>query len=1009
MTPRRIRLARAAVVALAAATSLAVAAPQAQPPAAPWRESSRMDSTRFSPAAPTRIPQQPPQTPPPAPPPPASPVIARVDGRGVTQADFDRIAVPYYQTLRAQLGSGFNDNIQRVAAFNVIDELIRREVLAVEAQRKKIEVSPAEIDSVLRQDPLFLTDGKFDPAKFDRYKTDPNSNYQQILPNVRQVAAIRKLDESLRRRFKPIPAQVRAEWSLRNDQVRLSMLSLTGRDMSLEPEATAAEMTRYYGAHPDEFMQAPRVRLRYARLPLPLPADAARAAEEPKALKRASAIADSLRAGTLADTGARLMDSGLFDLPTRSVPGLSGVPGLVEPINRVEEDSTVRIVGPVMGTDAVVVGAVVERRPRQVAPLREVLAEVKRRADAEKQRIANESERRAYYEAHRDHWRRRRGSVTRVTLNGATLAVPAPTAKEVERWYAERGHSLFGRPNDSKAWLPPLTDSLRSQTAARISEERRSQRAAEILKGVADGDRFVLDPRGTAWAQGARAETLWVMAGSNQDTIFEGPLVDSLLAPAGTARGKVQGPRPFGDYSAVWRLDSVDTSYVQPYSAVGSQSDREFEEERARRDEAEARAYFEQHRDDYKTPVRYALDFVAVRIPFPDSVSISEREIRRHYDANAARYAREEQVRARHILFMTRDAGPEVEQQAKKRADSLLAAIRKDGGDFAELAKRFSQEPGAAVTGGDLGWFGRGRMVKEFEQAAFALDSGEVSPVVKTAFGYHIIKLEGRKAAGTKPFDEVRSEIRRLLAAARGDSTASHAANALARALASGGDAKTLAARYGGVVSPDPSTPIENAPQLRSLQALELDLPKMPVGKWSQKVYPTPDDYIVVRVRQRIAPQPAEFDDVKGRALEDVRSAQRDSILKVEVKALRAALAGGMSLDSAAFVHGGLRDSGHIRQSQRFLAYLGFEPRVVDRAFTLKPGDVTDTLQVSQGVVWLRLDERKPADEAGFAEAAPQIEADLLKKKYDEWVAEKKKTVSVEILRSDLKGPRPAS
>jgi hypothetical protein len=474
------------------------------------------------------------------------------------------------------------------------------------------------------------------------------------------------------------------------------------------------------------------------------------------------------------------------------------VPGLVEPINRVEEDSTVRIVGPVIGTDAVVVGAVVERRPRQVAPLREVLAEVKRRADAEKQRIASESERRAYYEAHRDHWRSRRGSVTRVTLNGATLAVPAPTAKEVERWYAEHGHSLFGRPNDSKAWLPPLSDSLRSQTAARITEERRSQRAAEILKGVVDGDRFVLDPRGTAGAQGARPETLWVMAGSNQDTIFEGPFVDSLLAPAGAARGKVQGPRAFGDYSAVWRLDSVDTSYVQPYSAVGSQSDREFEEERARRDEAEARAHFEQHRDDYKTPVRYALDFVAVRIPFPDSVSIPEREIRRHYDANVARYAREEQVRARHILFMTRDAGPEVEQQAKKRADSLLTAIRKDGGDFAELAKRFSQEPGAAVTGGDLGWFGRGRMVREFEQAAFALDSGEVSPVVKTAFGYHIIKLEGRKAAGTKPFDEVRNEIRRSLAAARGDSIASHAANALARALASGGDAKTLAARYGG-------------------------------------------------------------------------------------------------------------------------------------------------------------------------------------------------------------------
>src|SRR5262249_53743760 len=158
--------------------------------------------------------------------------------------------------------------------------------------------------------------------------------------------------------------------------------------------------------------------------------------------------------------------------------------------------------GPYTGPDAIVVGVLVDRQPRRLAPIGDVLTDVKKRADTEKQRIALAAERRAWYEAHRDHWRRRRGSFTRVTLNSAALTVPAPTAKEVERWYAEHGHSLFGGPSASKAWMPPLTDSLRSQSASRITEGRRSQRADEILKGVVEGNRFVLSPRSTAWTQG---------------------------------------------------------------------------------------------------------------------------------------------------------------------------------------------------------------------------------------------------------------------------------------------------------------------------------------------------------------------------------------------------------------------------------------------------------------------------------------------------------------------------
>jgi peptidyl-prolyl cis-trans isomerase D len=484
--------------------------------------------------------------------------------------------------------------------------------------------------------------------------------------------------------------------------------------------------------------------------------------------------------------------------------------------------------------------------------------------------------------------------------------------------------------------------------------------------------------------------------------------VDSLLAAAVSEKGAVHGPRVFGPCVVAWRVDAVDTSYVPAYEQVRSQSDQLFADDRRRKDESEAREHFDQHRADYQTPVKYALDFVAVRVPPADSVRIAEAAIRRKYDASPAAWRQEEQVKARHILFMTRGATPEQDRIAKVRADSLLAAIRKGGGDFAELAKRFSQEPGAPSSGGDLGWFGRGRMVKEFEAAAFALKPGEISPVVKTQFGYHIIKVEERKPAGTKSFGEVRGEIRTQMAQSQGDSTARRTAEALRRRLALGGDAKLLAASQGGVIAAPPIAAGEVVPGLGFVQALAQDLPAMKTGKWSPVVYRAGSNYVVFRLRETLPPRPAEFDEIKAKAIEDVKNAKRRELLKLKVEAIRSGLAAGGSLDSLAAPFGGLRDSGLLPRTMAFVPMVGNEPRVVQRAFAMKAGEVTDTLQVALGVIWIRAEEKKPGDPAAFKTAAPQITAELVKKKYDAWLEEKKKTVRIEILRPDLKGPRPA-
>jgi len=594
-----------------------------------------------------------------------------------------------------------------------------------------------------------------------------------------------------------------------------------------------------------------------------------------------------------------------------------------------------------------------------------------------------------------------------VTLPSSAIALKPPAAAEVDRWYEQHGHRLFGKADSSKAWLPPISDSLRAAARGRMADEQRAQRAAETMGKVVAGLRSARDARALAKAGGATAETLTFVKQSNPDSLWRPPFVDSLLRSAPSTKGAVLGPRLFGSYWTAWRIDAVDTSFVPTYEQVRLRSDIEFNQERAKKEEAEARAYFDHHRAEFKTPVKYALDYVAVTIPPPDSVRIPESELRRRYDANRESFRQEEQVKARHILFMARDAGPEVHQRVKARADSLLAAIRKNGGDFADLARRFSEEPGAATSGGDLGWFGRHRMVKEFEDAAFALQPGGVSGVVKTLFGYHIIQVEDRKAAGIRPFDEVRAELRAQMAQARGDSTALRSANALRRRLALGGDAKAIAATHGGVVAATPIAANEIEPSLGFVQGLAQDLPGMSTGKWAAKTYRAGNHYVALRVRQRLPEHAAEFDEARATAIDATRNEKRRAALKLKAAAIRAALAAGASLDSLAAPYGGLKDSGPVVRAASFLPVLGGEPRVIQKAFAAKPGEVTDTLQVSQGLVWLRIEEKKSGDPATLTATSTQIENELVKKRYDGWLEEKKKAVKIEILRPDLKGPRP--
>ncbi len=180
---------------------------------------------------------------------------------------------------------------------------------------------------------------------------------------------------------------------------------------------------------------------------------------------------------------------------------------------------------------------------------------------------------------------------------------------------------------------------------------------------------------------------------------------------------------------------------------------------------------FEQYRSQLKEQIE-KLKLVSMEVRA--KVHVGEGEMRDYYTANLAKYSEEESFRARHIFFKKGEkATSEQIIRAKVTALAVLANAR-EGKDFAELAKNFSEDPAASKDGGDLGTFKKGDMQPDLEAAILSLKPGEISSLVSTTIGYHIIKLESRSAGTAKPFESVKGEIEEILYRKKSEERFSH-------------------------------------------------------------------------------------------------------------------------------------------------------------------------------------------------------------------------------------------
>jgi peptidyl-prolyl cis-trans isomerase D len=177
--------------------------------------------------------------------------------------------------------------------------------------------------------------------------------------------------------------------------------------------------------------------------------------------------------------------------------------------------------------------------------------------------------------------------------------------------------------------------------------------------------------------------------------------------------------------------------------------------------DAELENYYKANSEKFKSPERADVDYVILDIAsIQKTVTVPESELKTFYEQNLARLANLEERRASHILINADKAAPAADREkARAKAQEIMATLKQSPEKFAELAKKFSQDTGSANKGGDLDFFARGAMVKPFEDAAFALKKGEISDVVESDFGFHIIRVTDIKQPKQKSFEESRASL----------------------------------------------------------------------------------------------------------------------------------------------------------------------------------------------------------------------------------------------------------
>jgi len=387
----------------------------------------------------------------------------------------------------------------------------------------------------------------------------------------------------------------------------------------------------------------------------------------------------------------------------------------------------------------------------------------------------------------------------------------------------------------------------------------------------------------------------------------------------------------------------------------------------------EVAAFFESHKEDYRTGERRKIRYALVDVEqLRRRVVVLPGEVEKYYRDNEPQYTTAEQVRASHILLKTEGKD---DAAVKARAEALLKQV-KGGADFAALATKESEDEVSKAQGGDLDYFGRERMVKEFSDVAFSLPVGQVSDVVKSSFGYHIIKVTDKKPEAKRSLDEVRQQITDQLAFERAQTQASALAEQIAKDAKTAADLERVAKARGITVA-------ESGFFTRDEPIAGLG----PVPDVTNRAFELTDGEVAgpVRVsRGQVIFSISGKEASKLPALADVKERVREDALRAKAREMsqkRAeALAAEFKTNFAEAAKGAGLEPKTTELVARGTAWpdAGISPAVDEAVFALPVGGVTRPITTEAGTVLARVVAREDAKADALATAKDTLRQELL-------------------------------
>lgn len=391
--------------------------------------------------------------------------------------------------------------------------------------------------------------------------------------------------------------------------------------------------------------------------------------------------------------------------------------------------------------------------------------------------------------------------------------------------------------------------------------------------------------------------------------------------------------------------------------------------------DADIASHFEANKETYRIPEKRKIKYALVDIQaIQQRMNITQQDIQRYYEDNKQNYSTPERFQASHILLKTEGKD---DAAVRKQAEELLAKL-KGGADFAALAKKMSEDEVSAQKGGDLGAFGAGDMVPEFEKAAAALKPGELSGLVKSQFGYHIIKGGEKLPAVTRTLEEVRAQIEDSLKFERAQKEAERIANELAGKLPKPEDLDTVAKARGLTVNESGFfgreegmiTGLGMAPSVAQ-RAFE-----MKPGEVSEAIR-GPQGYVFITVTGTQESRLPTLDEVKSRVREDLQKKQGVEAARQKASSIAGQLKSG-DFTAAAKAAGLEVKTTELVIRGTALPDIGIKPEVDAVAFALPVGGVSDPIVTDTGAVVVKVLEKQSPTPEEIAKGRDNVRMQLL-------------------------------